>query len=176
MDRDVGAEATARVSVIVPCTRPNLIEGIARALAAQAGGVGCELLVAGDVSDLDATGWGIPTRLIPCPDLHPNRRRGLGPERSVAPVIAFIDDDAIPEPGWLDAAAGMGPGAMEIWTGPETPTRRSPGAVLAHSVASSLFAEGTRAHVDPLDHVVRWTDVYSFQILQWFHYLVPAGQ
>ncbi len=118
-----------------------------------------ELIVVGDVAGLDPTGWGMPSSVVACPETHPNRRRTLGLEVAAAPVIAFIDDDALPEPGWLAAASRLPVAAREIWTGPESPVRTSRGARLAYAVSSSVLAEGTRAHVDRRDRVIRWSDV-----------------
>jgi GT2 family glycosyltransferase len=37
-----------------------------------------------------------------CPELHLGRSRNLGIGLACGDVIAFLDDDAIPEPGWLE--------------------------------------------------------------------------
>lgn len=155
-DTAIGAPA---VSVIVACTRPERIAGLAQALAVGAGDVACELLVAGDVSALDAQGWPVPTTLIACAVRHPNHRRQLALERAVAPVVAFLDDDAVPLPGWLAAAAELPPHGHEVWTGPEEAPRRSAGAQLARAVAATPLAEGTRAHVATEPGDLQWFEV-----------------
>jgi GT2 family glycosyltransferase len=146
------------VSVIVACTRPHLVPGIADALAAQDPDGACELLVGGDVEPLRNHGFPVPTSLVEADprDLHGIRRSLVGV--ADGHVLAFLDDDACPSPGWLAAAVSCGAGG-EICTGPETPTRSSPGAVLAHRVASSWIAEGYRGHVETADRPLRWHEV-----------------
>ena len=151
---------TPVVSVLVACTRPELIEGIARSLAADAGSVPYELLVAGDVAGLgaglDPDRWPAPTTLIDCDTIQLNLMRRLMASRARGQVIAFLDDDAVPQPGWLSVAATLPPDSTEVWTGPERPTRSTPGALLAAEIGASVLAEGYRGHVGVGDHPVRW--------------------
>ncbi|HEY8503827.1 MAG TPA: glycosyltransferase, partial [Gemmataceae bacterium] len=45
-------------------------------------------------------------RVVECPEVHLSKSRNLGIEAAAGEVVAFIDDDAIPEPHWLaDLAA-----------------------------------------------------------------------
>jgi glycosyltransferase involved in cell wall biosynthesis len=37
-----------------------------------------------------------------CPDVHLSRSRNIGIDLAAGDVVAFLDDDAIPEPGWLE--------------------------------------------------------------------------
>ncbi len=144
------------VSVLVPCTRPERITAIADALAGAASRVSCELLVAGRVEGLQADSFAVPTTLIACDTSQLNRMRQLLAHRARGPVLAFLDDDAVPGLEWLDVAASLPHDSTEIWTGPEEPTRHAPGARLAAEVASSIFAEGYRGHTDVGDRPVRW--------------------
>jgi hypothetical protein len=41
-------------------------------------------------------------RYVRCPDLNLSRSRNLGIEAASGEIVAFIDDDAIPEPRWLE--------------------------------------------------------------------------
>jgi glycogen synthase len=41
-------------------------------------------------------------RVVACPERHLSKSRNLGIEASAGEVVAFIDDDAIPEPRWLE--------------------------------------------------------------------------
>lgn len=143
------------VSVVVACTEPSRIRAIAEALATGTANA-CELVVAGDVRGLPDDGWPVPTTLIPCDDPHPNLRRSLAVAASTAPIVAFLDDDAVPRPGWLDVACSMAVDTREVWTGPEEPTRTTAGARFAAEVAASVVAEGTRAHVHLRHRTVRW--------------------
>jgi glycogen synthase len=45
-------------------------------------------------------------RVIDCPERHLSKSRNLGIEASAGEVVAFIDDDAIPEPHWLEELEG----------------------------------------------------------------------
>ncbi len=40
-------------------------------------------------------------RVADCPDIHLSRSRNIGIDTASGDVVAFIDDDAIPEPAWL---------------------------------------------------------------------------
>lgn len=146
------------VSVIVACTRPALVDGIAAALGDQAGSVGCELVVVGSVAGLDPASWSVPGRVIECTDTHPNVRRCLGIAASSGPIVAFLDDDARPQPGWIAAAAALDPAVHEIWTGPEEPTRSGRGARLAYAAASTWLADAAAAHITRDARLVRWSD------------------
>lgn len=147
-----------RVSVIVACTRPERIAGLAASLAAD-GSVPCELVVVGDVGALPAAGWPVPTTLIRCDDRHPNRRRSQGIAVASAPVLAFLDDDAVARPGWLTASSALSASALEVWTGPEQPVRATPGARRAWRVSTNVLAEGSRAHIETRDRPVQWYEV-----------------
>lgn len=155
----MGARNRPDVSVLIPCSRPDLIPGIVRSIALDARAVRCELVIAGRVSDHRESDWSVPVVLIECDPGMLNLMRRLMVARSAAQVIAFLDDDAIPEPGWLQAASALPPELMEIWTGPESPTRTTRGARLASEISSSRLAEGYQGHIGDGDHPVRWYDV-----------------
>src|SRR5262249_25832516 len=42
-------------------------------------------------------------RAYDCPAPHLSRSRNLGIEHAAGDVVAFIDDDAIPEPDWIES-------------------------------------------------------------------------
>lgn len=44
-------------------------------------------------------------RAFRCPDVHLSKSRNVGIAHAAGDVVAFIDDDAIPEPGWLAGLA-----------------------------------------------------------------------
>jgi glycogen synthase len=46
--------------------------------------------------------FGDGIRVVLCPDRHLSKSRNLGIEAAAGEVVAFIDDDAIPEPRWLE--------------------------------------------------------------------------
>lgn len=41
-------------------------------------------------------------RIVKCPERHLSKSRNLGIEAAAGEIVAFIDDDAIPEPHWLE--------------------------------------------------------------------------
>jgi glycogen(starch) synthase len=46
--------------------------------------------------------FGDAIRVVNCPERHLSKSRNLGIEAAAGEVVAFIDDDAIPEPRWLE--------------------------------------------------------------------------
>jgi glycosyltransferase involved in cell wall biosynthesis len=49
---------------------------------------------------------GYPVRVGTCSEAHVSRSRNVGVRMAVGDVIAFLDDDAVPEPDWLEQLAG----------------------------------------------------------------------
>lgn len=45
--------------------------------------------------------WSDVVRAVPCPEVHLGKSRNLGIDAAAGELVAFIDDDAIPEPDWL---------------------------------------------------------------------------
>jgi glycogen(starch) synthase len=45
-------------------------------------------------------------RVVECPERHLSKSRNLGIEAAAGEIVAFIDDDAIPEPRWLEELEG----------------------------------------------------------------------
>ena len=103
-----------RVSVVVPTyRRPELLDRCLTALAAQdLAPDEFEILVADDAADLATrdqirafVGPNRPVvRWLPVTGRHgPAAARNTGRLEARAPVVAFTDDDCLPEPGWLRA-------------------------------------------------------------------------
>ena len=91
-------------------------------------------------------------RLIAAGDVLPNRKRQIAALQTHAPILAFIDDDAYPDPYWLERAvrhfrdphvvAAGGPGV----TPPnDPPNLRTSGAIFA----SALVTAGARYRYRP---------------------------
>src|SRR5947209_16629356 len=101
-----------RGSVVIPtCRRPALLGRCLDALAAQTlPPEDYEILVADDAAD-DATRARVESfaarvpvavRYLAVSDTHgPAAARNVGRRAARAPVVAFTDDDTIPDPGWL---------------------------------------------------------------------------
>ena len=51
------------------------------------------------------TNWEGKVKLVDCPEANLSLSRNLGIEHSDGDIICFIDDDALPEPNWLDEIA-----------------------------------------------------------------------
>jgi GT2 family glycosyltransferase len=98
------------VSVVVPTRgRAAYLEVTLDSLLGQHGGIAHELLVVDDGGD-DATAAVVSAR----PGVHLvahragrglNAARNSGVRGSAAPLIAFVDDDVLVPPGWLEALA-----------------------------------------------------------------------
>jgi GT2 family glycosyltransferase len=107
-----------RASVVIPtCRRPALLARGLASLAAQAfDPAGFEVVVADDAAD-DGTRrqveafvatTPVPVRYLPVTGAHgPAAARNAGWRAARGAVVAFTDDDTIPDPGWL--AAGVPP-------------------------------------------------------------------
>ncbi|MEA2363037.1 MAG: hypothetical protein QOD71_2182 [Thermoleophilaceae bacterium] len=98
------------VSVVVPTRgRAAYLEVTLDSLREQRGGIAYEILVVDDGdggATADAVAARPEVRLVP----HGSRRglnaaRNSGVRESGAPLIAFVDDDVLVPPGWLEALA-----------------------------------------------------------------------
>jgi glycosyltransferase involved in cell wall biosynthesis len=148
-----------RASVVVPTyRRPDLLDRCLTALAAQDfDATACEVVVADDAAS-DATrrqveGWAgrIPTplRYIPVTATRgPAGARNAGWRAARGEVIAFTDDDCIPDPGWLTAGVAAVTAGADAATGrvvvplPEEPTdyqRNEAGLEGAQFVTANCF-------------------------------------
>lgn len=138
----------AQVAVVIPCTRPDRVVETLDALAAQPRASEVEVFVVGEelAPPPEADRWPFSVSWLSMEERHANRRRNEGIERSTAPRIAILDDDAIPEAGWLEAALSIGPEELLIRTGPERPYRTDLAASLAYAVYASPVGEVSSGH------------------------------
>lgn len=112
-DSEAMRGAEPLVSVVIPTyRRPDLLHRCLRALGAQQFGAGTfEVIVADDgcqpeverlVTWLDGKWPRCSLRYVPVPDTQgPAAARNRGWRLARATVVAFTDDDTIPEPDWL---------------------------------------------------------------------------
>jgi len=103
-----------RVSVVVPTyRRPEQLQRCLEALAAQSlASAEYEIIVADDADDA-GTRWQVAQfrrqsqrniSYVPVTGRHgPAAARNAGWHAAAAPLIAFTDDDCVPEPEWLDS-------------------------------------------------------------------------
>lgn len=108
---------TLRISVVVPTyRRPELLGRCLSALAAQdLPADDYEVIIADDATreqtrrQVESFAAYAPCtiRYIPVSEVHgPAAARNAGGRAARAPLIAFTDDDTVPDPGWLSAGAG----------------------------------------------------------------------
>ncbi|HEX6105909.1 MAG TPA: glycosyltransferase [Gemmatimonadales bacterium] len=101
MSAPVGVSAA-----IAACDRP---EGVLRCLAGLLGGelLPDEVIVVDQSRDdsvgsaLGAAAFAVPVRYVRMPRLGLSASRNAALERAAQPVIAFTDDDCVPDPGWI---------------------------------------------------------------------------
>lgn len=133
--------------VIITANRKDLLQRCLAGLYAQSPGVPREIIVV-DQASSDGTGDMLAreqaahpelrTDLCPDPSANAKRNRGLALARFG--LVAFLDDDAIPDPGWMDAllAAFRNP-ACRIVTGAVRPLTPGYGQTLRESPAPRIW-------------------------------------
>jgi len=107
---------TVDIAVVVPTyRRPDRLRRLVAALEAQdLPGPQWELVLVDDASGADTAA--VVDELVAASPLQaravhltenggPARARNEGAARSTAPVVAFVDDDCVPDPGWVRAMA-----------------------------------------------------------------------
>lgn len=101
---------TPAVSVVIPCyDRLALLERTLRACFAQQTDAAWEIVVADNHPDRLAAAMlagldsPIPLRHVPAGARNIAAARNCGIAAAAGPLIAFVDDDEAPEPGWLAA-------------------------------------------------------------------------
>ncbi len=115
------------VSVAI-CThdRYDLLPGVLQAVAAQLSDVAqAEIVLVDNSADPDRSQLEFrrnralaPLRWVHEPVTGLSRARNRAIAETAAPIVAFLDDDAVPEPGWLralmDAFAALGPDVAAV--------------------------------------------------------------
>jgi len=132
------------VSVIIPVKRiGGLLDACLRHLAAQTYRDFDVFVVPDDAATLGDDG----VRVIASGPVLPNRKRHIAATAGAAEIVAFIDDDAYPDPGWLAAAlphfadpAVVAVGGPGVTPPSATAGQRASGAIFA----SRLVTAGTR--------------------------------
>jgi glycosyltransferase involved in cell wall biosynthesis len=135
--------------VIVPCKRASsLLDECLAALERQTFRDFEVIVVVDEVTSALQAG----VRAIVSGAVLPNRKRELAANASAAPILAFIDDDAYPDPNWLAAALPnfddpgvVAVGGPAITAATDRPASRASGAVYA----SPLVTSGTRYRYVP---------------------------
>jgi glycosyltransferase involved in cell wall biosynthesis len=113
------------VSVVIASDRVStLLPECLRSLEAQADSPPFEALVASR-EDPSAQGFRFPVRWVPVESRNPAERRNRAAAEARAPLLAFLDDDAAAEFGWL-AAGVRACASAEIVGGPDPGPRDAP--------------------------------------------------
>jgi GT2 family glycosyltransferase len=141
--------AAPGISVVVPaCGRIAALRRCLAALAAQqpvAGGI--EVIVSVDGPDPDpaavreAAPQGLQLNVVKSPRTGPAGARNRGAAAARAPVLAFVDDDCEPEPGWAAAlAAELEREPQALAGGPLVNAYpRDSAAAASHAVLAALY-------------------------------------
>jgi glycosyltransferase involved in cell wall biosynthesis len=116
------------VSVIIASDRVGtLLPGCLRSLEAESSSGGAppfEAVVASG-EEPAAAGFGFPVRWVPVSERNPAFRRNRAAAAAVGRILAFLDDDATAEPGWLSAGAAA-IAAADVAGGPDPGPRDAP--------------------------------------------------
>lgn len=147
------------LSIVIAVTRPRALETCLRGLEEQRGEGAFEVIVVGDVEDVRFNPARYLLTLIPCGQLHANVRRNIGLARSRGALVAFLDDDTIPDPHWVETAVTLDPEGAIILTGPERPVATGKKAQLIYAVSRSRLGAGTKAHINLRREPVGWYQV-----------------
>jgi succinoglycan biosynthesis protein ExoM len=115
-----GAARLAACVVICTFNRPAMFAATLRSCLrdASAAGLPFEVVVADNSRDAYAAGvvaavraelpaCGVPVRVVTASPPNISLARNAGLRAASAPLVAFLDDDLVVEPGWLDALVGV---------------------------------------------------------------------
>jgi len=122
-DADDGAKASVRLAAsVVICTfnRPAMFEAALRSCLRDAttAGLRFEVVVADNSRDAyaatvvaavlaDLPACPVPVRVVTASPPNISLARNAGLRAAAAPLVAFMDDDLVVEPGWLDALVAV---------------------------------------------------------------------
>lgn len=135
--------AASNVSVVVPVKEIN--DYVRRAVEhlREAGYTDCEILVVPDHATEEIEG---ATVLPSWPVITPGEKRDMAARLAKGSILAFLDDDAYPAPGWLEAALPhlAAPGVAAVGgpgvTPPDnSPRQRASGWILASPLGSGKY-------------------------------------
>jgi glycosyltransferase involved in cell wall biosynthesis len=135
------------VSVLIASDRvETLLPDCLRSLDAQSGGPVFEAVVA-SAEEPKTEGLRFPVRWVRAESRNPSQRRNRAAAEARAPLLAFLDDDATAEPGWLSGGIAAAADA-EIVGGPDPGPRDAPwGERLANLLlATPWIGSGVPAH------------------------------
>lgn len=135
------------VSVLIASDRVDtLLPECLRSLDAQTGAPEFEAIVA-SADEPKTEGLRFPVRWVRAESRNPSQRRNRAAAQARARVLAFLDDDATAEPGWLSAGVAAAANA-DIVGGPDPGPREAPwGERLSNLLlATPWIGSGVPAH------------------------------
>ncbi len=94
-----------KVSIIIPLPRFNDYIREAIPYYEKLDYSDYEIIILPDEPQDEVLSKTLPIRVIPSGKVGPAEKRDLGAQNAKGEIIAFIDDDAFPDPGWLANAA-----------------------------------------------------------------------
>lgn len=137
------------VSVVIASERvETLLPACLESLERQAGGETLEALVASAEEPRRAGGpGGLALRWVPAASRNPAHRRNLAAREARGAALAFLDDDATAEPGWL-AAGALALKSADVVGGPDLGPRDAPYAERLSDLllATPWIGSGVPAH------------------------------
>jgi len=135
------------VSVLIASDRVDtLLPACLRSIEAQTDGPACEAIVASSRKP-PAGASGMPVRWVRVDSRNPALRRNRAAAQARAPILAFLDDDAAAEPGWL-AAGVRALASAEIAGGPDAGPSDAPYSERISDLllATPIVGSGVPAH------------------------------
>jgi glycosyltransferase involved in cell wall biosynthesis len=135
------------VSVLIASDRVDtLLPACLRSLEEQAGAASLEAVVASGEEPKDA-GWSLPVRWVRVESRNPAQRRNRAADCARGRILAFLDDDATAEPGWL-AAGTAAIASAEVVGGPDLGPSGAPYAERLSNLllATPWIGSGVPAH------------------------------
>lgn len=144
------------LSVIIAASRPEALLRCLSSLEEQGLGEMMEVLVALSPGLHQPTPpEGLCVHFVNARSRHPSAMRNEAAALATSPLLAFLDDDAAPFPGWGRAILNLAaPEKREILAGPNRDERRELCYRLAQAVEENRFFEGLSSHGTPKKEAV----------------------
>ena len=149
------------LSVIIPCSRPQFIQGLLESIHFSGSRNQLEVILCGSLpTDLTPSQYSFHLTLIDERRTHANIRRNLGLRVAQGTHIAFLDDDLYLSKSWVQTAFQLiNNDHQAIFTGPEKPFSNHPTSQLVYDVSRSYFMEFSMSHVNFKNQNIHWSDI-----------------